>query len=135
LGGPLLRVAGGSGVVPFRAMLRHHRAVGSTVPARLVYSSRTLDSVIYRDELMQLAEGREVDVVVTLTRERPEGWTGRTGRIDRRLLEEVAWAPAERPLVYACAPTGFFDAAPATPSPGRPTAPPLSPPPLTPPRT
>ena len=49
-GGPLLLVGGGSGVVPLRAMLRHHRAVGSTVPARLLYSARKLDDVIYRDE-------------------------------------------------------------------------------------
>src|SRR6187455_3273259 len=50
-GGPLLLVGGGSGVVPLRAMLRHHRAVGSTVPARLLYSARSLEDVIYRDEL------------------------------------------------------------------------------------
>ena len=49
-GGPLLLVAGGSGVVPFRAMLRHREAAGSSAPARLLYSSRSLDEVIYRDE-------------------------------------------------------------------------------------
>ena len=81
-------------------MLRHHRAVGSAVPARLLYSARTHDDVIYRAEL----EG--FDTVVTLTREQ---WSGHTGRVGRELLEEVGWPPAERPLVYVCGPTGFVE--------------------------
>jgi ferredoxin-NADP reductase len=110
LGGPLLLVAGGSGIVPLRAMLRHHRAVGSGVPARLLYSARTLADVIYGDELMALAAADEIDVRLTLTREQPRGWEGYARRVDRELLEEVAWRPGERPLVYACGPTGFVEA-------------------------
>src|SRR5215510_2266882 len=72
-GGPLLLVGGGSGVVPLRAMLRHHRAVESTVPARLLYSARTRDEIIYRGEL------EDFDTRITLTREQPEGWQGHTG--------------------------------------------------------
>jgi ferredoxin-NADP reductase len=103
LGGPLFLVGGGSGVVPLRAMLRHHRAVGSDVPARLLYSARTRDDLIYREELSGY------DTVVTLTREQPQGWTGHTGRVGRELLVEVVWPPAERPLVYLCGPTGFVE--------------------------
>ena len=109
LGGPLLLVAGGSGIVPFRSMLRHHRAVGSTVPVRLLLSARTRDDVIYREELMRLGERSEIEVVTTLTREQRDGW--RSGRIDRPLLEEVSWTPVERPLVYICGPTAFVEAA------------------------
>jgi len=110
LGGPLLLVAGGSGVVPLRAMLRHHSAIGSTVPMRLLYSARTLDEVIYRDELMKSAEGA-IDVRFTLTREQPEGWRGYARRIDRELLAEVAWPVDDRSLVYVCGPTGFVETA------------------------
>jgi ferredoxin-NADP reductase len=109
LGGPLLLVAGGSGIVPFRAMLRHHRAVESTVPVRLIFSARTLEDVIYREELVRLSEANEIELVVTLTREQRDGW--RHGRIDRTLLEEVSWAPAESPHVYVCGPTAFVEAA------------------------
>jgi ferredoxin-NADP reductase len=113
LGGPLLLVAGGSGVVPLRAMLRHHAAVASDVPVRLLYSSRSLDEVVYREELLRL-DGRDwVDVHFTLTRSHPEGWNGYARRIDRDLLAEVAWPPSERPLVYVCGPTGFVEAAAA----------------------
>jgi ferredoxin-NADP reductase len=110
LGGPLLLVAGGSGVVPLMSMLRRHAAVGSDVPARLVYSSRTLADVIYRGELDRLA-GPAVEIVQTLTREQPAGWNGYTRRIDEALLEEVAWPPAERPLAYVCGPTLLVEAA------------------------
>jgi ferredoxin-NADP reductase len=104
LGGPLLLVAGGSGVVPLRAILRHHRAIASEVPARLLYSARTRDDLIYRAELA------EYDTVVTLTNEQPQDWDGHTGRIDSDFLAETAWSPAQRPLVYICGPTGFVEA-------------------------
>jgi ferredoxin-NADP reductase len=110
-GGPLLLLAGGSGVVPFRSMLRHHAAVQSTIPVRLLYSARAPAEVIYRDELGALAASDQVDVRFTLTREQPVGWTGYRRRIDQELLDEVAWAPGERPLVYVCGPTGFVEAA------------------------
>ena len=103
LGGPLLLVAGGSGVVPMRAMLRHHRATESDVQVRLLYSARTRADLIYPAEL----EGD--GTLITLTREQPQGWHGRTGRIDRELLAEAAWPAAERPLVYVCGPTGFVE--------------------------
>src|SRR3954465_11801070 len=101
LGGPLLLVGGGSGVVPLRAMLRYHRAVGSDLPARLLYSARTQADLIYPRELAGF------DTTITLTR---EDWAGRTGRVDRELLEEVAWPATDQPLVYVCGPTGFGQA-------------------------
>src|SRR3989442_6773115 len=56
MGGPLLLVAGGSGIVPLMAMLRHRTAVGSTVATRLLYSSRSLEDVICRHELDHLVK-------------------------------------------------------------------------------
>jgi ferredoxin-NADP reductase len=111
LGGPLLLIAGGAGVVPFRAMLRHHRASGSSVPVRLLYSARSLPDVVYRDELMRIGENGAVEVCFTLTREQPEGWRGYGRRIDQELLSEVAWSPADRPRVYVCGPTDFVESA------------------------
>jgi ferredoxin-NADP reductase len=111
LGGPLLLIAGGSGIVPLRAMLRHREAVGSDVPVRLLYSSRSLDEVIYRTELEHAAAAQDADVRFTLTRSRPEGWRGYDRRIDRALLADVAWPVADDPLVYVCGPTGFVETA------------------------
>jgi ferredoxin-NADP reductase len=109
-GGPLLLVAGGSGIVPLMAMLRHRAAVGSKVPARLLYSSRSQPDVIYRQELDRLAAAADgLEVRYTLTRDRPAGWPGYTRRIDAQMLGEVAWPPGENPLAYVCGPTQLVE--------------------------
>jgi ferredoxin-NADP reductase len=97
LGGPLLLLAGGSGVVPLRAILRHWAAGDRGVAARLLYSARSLSEVIYGDELRRLATDDGADVRFTLTREAPEGWSGYRGRIDQELLEQVSWPAATAP--------------------------------------
>jgi ferredoxin-NADP reductase len=107
-GGPLLLVAGGSGVVPLRAMLRHRQRSGSDVPARLLYSSRRLEDVIYRTELDALE-----NVVYTLTREQPPGWSGYARRVDTELLAEVAWPVDDDPRAFVCGPTSFVETAAA----------------------
>jgi ferredoxin-NADP reductase len=109
--GSVLLVGGGSGVVPLMAMARHRSAEGSVIPTRLLYSARTLDDVIYRDELMQLdAQGNGFEAVYTLTRMQPDGWEGYDRRVDRDLLAEVAPAPAELGLSFVCGPTPFVEA-------------------------
>jgi ferredoxin-NADP reductase len=108
LDGPLLLVAGGSGVVPFRAMLRHWSAGERRIPARLLYSSRSLGEVIYRPELARLAD-RGAEIHLTLTREWPDNWQGHRGRVGPDLLNEVAWPPTQQPLVYVCGPTAFVE--------------------------
>ena len=107
-GGPLLLIAGGSGVVPLRAILRHRERSGSCVPARLLYSSRTLADVIYRRELDQYAGNAEVRY--TLTRSQPAGWAGFSGRVDDAMLARVAWPASQRPLAFICGPTPFVEA-------------------------
>jgi ferredoxin-NADP reductase len=111
LGGPLLLVAGGSGICPLMAMLRHRAARGSQLPARLLFSSRSYEDVIYRDELDQLAgAGDGLEVIHTLTRQHPDGWTGYTRRIDREMLAEVTWRPDQRPICMVCGPTPLVEA-------------------------
>lgn len=109
-GGPLLLLAGGSGIVPLRSMLRHRSRLGSTVPVRLLYSSRSWADVIYRDELDRLGQRSDgVAVIHTLTRQQPPGWTGYARRVDQRMIAEVAWPAADGPLAYACGPTNFVE--------------------------
>lgn len=111
LGGPLLLVAGGSGIVPLMAMLRQHAAAGSDVPARMLLSARTRADVLYAAELERLARpGTAREVHVTLTRERPADWTGLTGRVDSELLADLAWPAPDAPLAYVCGPTSFVEA-------------------------
>ena len=115
LGGPLLLAAGGSGIVPLMAMIRHRAARGSTVPIRLLYSSRSLEDVIYRDELDQLMKSSAtLEVLQTLTRAQPPGWTGYARRIDTHMLREVAWPLDQHPLMFICGPTPFVETAAAS---------------------
>jgi ferredoxin-NADP reductase len=114
-GGPLLLLAGGSGVVPLMSMLRHRAAAaGPASPAgaaRLLYSARTQDEVIYRDELAALAaRDPSLDVRFTLTREPSPAWSGFRRRIDAEMLAEFAWPPSERPQVFVCGPTPMVEA-------------------------
>jgi ferredoxin-NADP reductase len=108
-GGPLLLVGGGSGIVPLMSMIRLREHANGVVPTRLLYSSRSLDDVIYREELERLGENG-LDVVHTLTREQPTGWDGYARRVDREMLEEVGWEPGRMPLAYVCGPTPFVEA-------------------------
>ena len=113
--GPLLLIGGGSGIVPLMSMLRHRAraeaSVRASVPAVLLYSSRTLDELIYKDELRKLAAGDDVlEVCFTLTREAPVNWGGLRGRVDRVMLEKVSASLSDRPNVFVCGPTPFTEA-------------------------
>jgi ferredoxin-NADP reductase len=114
-GGPLLLVAGGSGMVPLMAMIRHRSAVKSEVPTRLLYSSRSYEEIIYREELEKLtARDGSLEVIYTLTRSRPEYWDGYDRRIDAEMLAEASWPPEERPLCFVCGPTPLVEAVGST---------------------
>ena len=113
-GGPLFLVAGGSGLVPLMAMLRHRAAADGEVPARLLLSARTISDVLYADELQQLTAGPSgAELFTTLTRETPLGWEGFDRRVDRAMLEAVAWEPPQRSRTFICGPTSFVEAAAA----------------------
>lgn len=110
LGGPLLLIGGGSGVVPLMSMIRHRAAARAKVPARLLYSSRAFDDVIYYDELEKLAAPRDgLEVFHTLTRSQPPGWTGYARRIDNAMLREVAEPLGKNVKVFICGPTALVE--------------------------
>ena len=109
---PLLLIAGGSGVVPLMAMIRHRASIGNTNPARLLYSSRTFEDIIYYDELEKLrGNGHGLDVFHTLTRAQPEGWKGYSRRIDDAMLKEIIKPLRQVPQVFICGPTLLVESA------------------------
>jgi ferredoxin-NADP reductase len=109
-GGPLLLVAGGSGIAPLMAMIRHRQAADSDTPTRLLFSSRSFEEIIFRQELERLASGdKTLQIIHTLTRSRPEGWTGYDRRIDEEMLDEVAFSPEGGPLAFVCGPTPLVE--------------------------
>jgi ferredoxin-NADP reductase len=115
MGGPLFLVAGGSGIVPLMAMLRHRAAAHSHIPVTLLYSSRSYEQIIYREELIRLvADDLALSVVHTLTRSAPPDWQGHRQRIDRTLLAEVAPSPLEQPQIFVCGPTALVEVVAST---------------------
>jgi len=109
---PLLLVAGGSGIVPLMAMIRQRAQVASRAPCTLLYSSRTPDDIIYAAELEQLAARRDgLQVVHTLTRLQPPGWTGYARRIDTAMIREVLGTTGSMAQAFVCGPTPLVESA------------------------
>jgi ferredoxin-NADP reductase len=103
-------VAGGSGIAPLMAMIRHRAAAQSDAPTRLLYSSRSREDAIYAEELDRLAEeDGALEVIHTLTRSQPPGWRGYRRRIDREMLEEIGWSSEQHPLAFICGPTPLVE--------------------------
>ena len=110
MGSPLCLIAGGAGVTPLMAMLRHRDRSTSRAPAVLMYSARSLEDVIYRDEIDAMARrDNSLRIVHALTREQPKDWTGHRGRLDKCLLAANGFPPAQNPAIYVCGPTTFVE--------------------------
>jgi ferredoxin-NADP reductase len=108
-GGPLVLLAGGSGLVPLMSMLRHRAARGSDVPARLLASVRAPEDRLFGAELDALAPRDGLHVSWTYTRAAPPGWSGYDRRVDAAMLAEFCPEPSERPLNFVCGPTSFVE--------------------------
>lgn len=109
-GGPILLLAGGSGLVPLMAMLRHRSARASTLVTRVLISVRDPADALYRSELERLGPKEGLDVRWTWTRAPADG-PGFHGRISAGMLAAVGLAPSARPLAFICGPTGFVERA------------------------
>src|ERR687889_125021 len=109
-GGPLLLIAGGSGIAPLMAMIRHRSAASNDTPVRLLYSSRSYEEVIFREELEGLAaEDTTLQITHTRTRSAPLEWEGYDRRIDAEMLAEITPAPEAGPLTFVCGPTPLVE--------------------------
>jgi ferredoxin-NADP reductase len=107
---PLFLVAGGSGIVPLMAMIRHRSNWSNKIPTKLLYSSSYYEEIIYGEELDRIsANDSSLRVIHTLTRRQPQNWTGYGRRIDRAMLADTAWRPAEKPRAFTCGPTTLVE--------------------------
>ena len=107
---PVQLIAGGSGVVPLVAIARARIAASASVsPMRLLYSVRSAGDALYAEEISAF-EDRGVTTTWVYTRTAPDGWNGRTGRVDADLLADAARSPSMNPLIFVCGPAGFVEA-------------------------
>lgn len=107
---PVQLVAGGSGIVPLLAMARAHDRSGSATPFRLLYSVRTPEDALYREEIVALGE-RSLSLTWAYTRAAPPGWTDEVGRLTPARIAAATWSPDVHPLTFVCGPTRFVEAA------------------------
>jgi ferredoxin-NADP reductase len=110
--GPVLLVAGGSGIVPLMSMIRSRAAAGSHAPFQLLYSVRGPADALYAAELLQrqrAADGLRADYVYTRTV--PEGWPHPPGRLSAAVLAELTRGDGNDTAVFVCGPNGFVEAA------------------------
>jgi ferredoxin-NADP reductase len=106
-GGPLLLVAGGSGLAPLMAMLRHRAARASEAPVTFLVSARTDEDLLYRDELAAIGPSAGLRIEYTYTRSGPPGWTGWARRVDAAMLAELS--PSATARCFICGPTPFVE--------------------------
>jgi ferredoxin-NADP reductase len=111
-GGPLLLVAGGSGIAPLRAILEHRALTAPLTDALLIYSARTWEELIFRDELLRAdADDPHFRLVLSITRDGRRRPTDYERRLDREALREILTGWHVRPQhAYVCGSTPFVEA-------------------------
>jgi ferredoxin-NADP reductase len=107
---PLMLIAGGSGIVPLMSMLRTRTKAVNRSPARLLYSSRRFEEIIYRSELDSLVAANDgFSIASALTRDAPANWNGETRRVDGEMLAKYTFPAAQAPYNFVCGPTSFVE--------------------------
>jgi glycine betaine catabolism B len=110
---PAVLVAGGIGITPLKGMGEYAADRQLPIPVRLVYSNRSVEEIVYREELETLVRSNpNFHVLHTLTRSGPGSWKGRTGRIGAELGADLLREAAEdldRPVYYLCGAPGFIE--------------------------
>ena len=108
---PVQLIGGGSGIVPLMAMIRTHRDRGDTTPFRLLYSVRSPELALYRDELLELDRvDAGVEITWAFTRATPPGWPTAPARLDAAAVAAAAYAPDAGAAVFVCGATPFVEA-------------------------
>lgn len=102
---PVLLIGGGSGVIPMHSIFTAHQKAESKAPMKLFYSSHTFEDILFKEDFLG-----SKDVTITLTKEQPEDWKGKSGRITQKDLEEIVTSFSEKPLCYVCGMTPFVSA-------------------------
>lgn len=115
-GGPVLLAGGGSGIAPLMAIARHRFAAGSTAPMGMVFSARSWDEAMYRDELVEMeARGDGFLVVFALTRDAREAGALRAGdyarRVDEAMMRDVVSRLGSVAQAFVCGSNPFVEAA------------------------
>ena len=87
----LVLIGGGCGITPFISMIRYVVDKKLDIKITYFYSARTMNSILYKDELEKYAkENSNIKVVFTCTRETSDAWKGERGRINIDMIKKYA---------------------------------------------
>ena len=107
---PVQLIGGGSGIVPLMAMIRSHGDGSSTVPFRLLYSVRSPELALYRDELVQRnADDAALEISWAYSRATPHDWPRSPARLDEAAVARSVFAPSVGAAVFVCGSTPFVE--------------------------
>jgi glycine betaine catabolism B len=99
---PAVLIAGGIGITPLKGMAEYATDRELDIPVRLLYSNRSVEEIVFRTELEQLAKSNpRLETHLTLTGPAPPGWNGWVGRITSRMISDAASELID-PLYYVC---------------------------------
>jgi predicted ferric reductase len=101
----LVFLAGGIGITPLMAMLRHMRDTRDTRSVTLLYANRREDQIVFRQELEEIAAGQWLNLQLVHVLSRPEGhWSGESGHIDQEKIEKFCGSNLQEKVFYICGP-------------------------------
>ncbi len=107
---PAIMLVGGIGITPLRSMIRYATDRKLPLKITLLYSNKVPEEIVYYSELEELQRRNpSLKVIHTITRpeESKQKWSGRVGRIDENLVNEVRVPGA---IYYTCGPPAMVQA-------------------------
>jgi ferredoxin-NADP reductase len=82
-------VATGTGIAPFRGMVREYLEAGGDRNVTLVFGVRYEESLLYRDEFDLLADTYDNFRFIPVLSRPDEGWTGARGHVQQHVLDVI----------------------------------------------
>lgn len=107
-GANVIALAGGSGITPFRSMIRDIRDGNSDISITLLYGVRNSSEMMFAEEFRKAQDESDGRIKVFYVASEPEeGWSGPTGFLTAGLIRELAGDPADKSF-FICGPQPMY---------------------------
>jgi predicted ferric reductase len=101
----LVFIAGGIGITPLMAMLRHMHDNGDKREVTLIYANKTEEDIVFRDELAEMEQKGTPSLRVHHVLSRAgEEWEGETGYVDKEKIRRFCGEGLQKKAFYIVTP-------------------------------